>query len=140
MFRFILSTIRLTLLNQGILIDPLLTIAGKKVGERLYPCVEAPRIESMIQNTGRLWRQNRLGSLSLERLDPPTIRITDCFECVDLPISGRSACAFDSGVFTSLFSAIQGQPVTTIETHCYAMGSNFCRFEIRESDSGSGFS
>jgi len=139
MFRFILSTIRLTLMNQGILIDPVLSLAGRKAGEVLYPCVEASRVTGMIQNMGRVWKKNGLGSIELERIDPLTIRITDCFECSDLPISGKPLCAFESGVLTSLFSLSRELQMKTIETHCYAMGSNLCRFEVTESGSYSQF-
>jgi predicted hydrocarbon binding protein/DNA-binding transcriptional ArsR family regulator len=134
MFRFILSTIRLTLMNQGIMIDPVLRLAGLKAGKSLYPCVEAAGVEQIVQNIGRVWKENRLGTIDLEKLDPITVRITDCFECIDLPISGKPACAFDSGVLSSIFSSFSGNRVTTDETHCYAMGSNLCRFVITESD------
>lgn len=139
MFRFILSTIRLTLMNQGILIDPVLSLAGQKAGEGLYPCVEASGVNGMVQNIGRIWKKNGLGSIELERLDPLTLRITDCFECIDLPISGKPLCAFESGVLTSLFSMSCELQMKTIETHCYAMGSNLCRFEVRDSGSYSQF-
>lgn len=136
-FRFILSTIRLTLMNHGILIDPVLSLAGRKAGESLYSCVDASGVTGMVQNIGRVWKKNRLGSIELERLDPLTLRITDCFECRDLPISGKPVCAFESGVLTSLFSTFYELQMKTIETHCYAMGSNLCRFEVRDSGSGS---
>ncbi|NYT17545.1 MAG: ArsR family transcriptional regulator [Methanomicrobiales archaeon] len=135
MFRFILSSIRLTLMNQGIMIDPVLRIAGLKAGKALYPCVEAPGIEQMIENIGRIWRKNRLGTIDLEQLNPLTLRISDCFECIDLPISGKPACAFDSGVLSSLFSSFYENQMITVETHCYAMGSNHCRFVVMESGS-----
>ncbi len=137
MFRFILSTIRLTLMHQGILIDPVLTLAGHKAGEGLYPCVEASGVTGMVENIGQVWRKNGLGRIELERLDPLTLRVFDCFECRDLPISGKPACAFESGILTSLFSAFYEREMKAIETHCYAMGSNLCRFEVMDSGPGS---
>ncbi len=134
MFRLILSTIRLTLLSQGIMIDPVLRIAGLKAGKALYPCVEGHGIEQVIQNIGRVWKDNHLGIIDLERLDPVTLRITDCFECIDLPVSGKPACAFDSGVLSSIFSSYYESRMRAIETHCYAMGSNLCRFVIMQED------
>ena len=130
MFRFILSTIRLTLMNEGIMIDPVLRLAGLRAGKSLYPSLEAAGVDQVVQNIARVWKKNQLGILDLEQLDPLTISITDCFECSDLPLSGKPACAFDCGVLTSIFSSFSGTPVTTVETHCYAMGSNFCRFVI----------
>jgi hypothetical protein len=137
MFRFMLSTIRLSLMHQGILIDPVLSLAGQKAGGALYPCVEASGITGIIENIGHIWKKNRLGNIELERLDPLTLSIFDCFECRDLPITGKPACAFESGILTSLFSTFYSQEMKAIETHCYAMGSNRCRFELRDSGSGS---
>ena len=130
MFRFLLTTIRLTLLNQGIMIDPVLKMAGLKAGKALYPCVDAPGISSMVKNISRIWKDNCLGNVELERTDPLTLCITDCFECVDLPVSGRPACAFESGILTSIFSSFYSRRMTAIETLCYAMGSNLCRFVV----------
>lgn len=133
-FRFILSTIRLTLMNQGIMIDPVLRLAGLKAGKSLYPSIEAAGVEHLVQNIGRMWKKNRLGTIELEQLDPLTISITDCFECIDLPVTGKPACAFDCGLLSSIFSSFYGNRVTMDETHCYAMGSNLCRFVVTESD------
>jgi len=132
MFRFLLSTIRLTLLNQGIMIDPVLKLAGLRAGKALYPCIDAPEIETVVQNIARIWKENCLGDVELERTDPLTLCITDCFECIDLPISGKPACAFESGILTSFFSSFYSNRMTAIETHCYAMGSNLCRFVVLE--------
>lgn len=132
MFRFILSTIRLTILSQGIVIDPVLRLAGLKAGKALYPSVEAHGIEQVVGNIGRIWKDNHLGIIDLERLDPLTLRITDCFECIGLPVSGKPACAFESGVLSSIFSSYHRSRMTAVETHCYAMGSNLCRFVIGE--------
>jgi hypothetical protein len=132
MFRFVLSTIRLTLMNQGIIIDPVLRLAGLKAGKALFPCVKAPGMEEMVRNVSQVWKENRLGAVDLERLDPVTLCIADCFECVDLPVLGKPACAFESGILTSIFSAFAGTGMTAVETHCYAMGSNLCRFVVRE--------
>ncbi|NYT07099.1 MAG: ArsR family transcriptional regulator [Methanomicrobiales archaeon] len=134
MARFILSTIRLTLLSQGIMIDPVLRLAGIKAGKAMYPRVKAPGIEELIRNIARIWKENNLGTLELECLDPVTINICDCFECIDLPVMGKPACAFDSGILSSLFSSFYGNRMIAIETHCYAMGSNLCRFVVMEQD------
>ena len=134
LYRFILSTIRLNLMNQGITIDPVLHLAGLKAGASLYPCVRDTDIEGMIHGMGKLWEKNGLGEVELEKRTPLTLNIRDCFECIDLPILGKPACAFESGVLSSLFSQYYGQQMKAIETRCYAMGSNLCRFELREQE------
>jgi hypothetical protein len=133
MYRMFLSTIRLTLMNQGFSIDPILHLAGRKAGETLYHCIEHPTIEGMVDRITKLWENNGLGSVELEQRSPLTLKIRDCFECIDLPVSGKPACTFDSGILSSLFSRYYEQQMRAIETHCYAMGSGYCRFEVRES-------
>lgn len=135
MYRLFFSTIRLTLMNRGFSIDPILHLAGRKAGELLYPCVRAPTIEGMVNRVATLWESNGLGSVELEDWSPLTLSIRDCFECIDLPVSGSPACAFESGILSSLFSRYYSQQMQAIETHCYAMGNNHCRFEVGEGDS-----
>jgi uncharacterized protein len=132
LYRFILTTIRLNLMNQGITIDPVLHLAGLKAGGILYPCVEDTDIEGMIHGMGKLWEKNGLGEVELDRRTPLTLNIHDCFECIDLPIRGMPVCAFESGILSSLFSLYYGRQMKAVETRCYAMGSNLCRFELRE--------
>jgi predicted hydrocarbon binding protein len=129
-YRFLLSAIRLTLLNEGITIDPVLHFAGLSAGSSLYPCVRDKDLERLVANIGKVWLNNSLGRIEIEGQDPLTIRIKDCFECSDFPVSGRPACVFESGILSSIFSAFYGQQIKIVETHCYAMGNNLCRFEI----------
>jgi predicted hydrocarbon binding protein/DNA-binding MarR family transcriptional regulator len=130
MYRFLLSSIRLTLLNKGIIIDPVLHIAGLAAGQSLYPCVRAGTLDHLVANVQKIWQKNSLGAIEVEVREPLTIRIRDCFECSDFPISGRPACSFEAGIFSSIFSSHFGRQAKIVETHCYAMGNNFCRFEI----------
>lgn len=130
LYRFILSTIRLNLMNQGIMIDPVLHLAGLNAGEILYPCVKGHDIEGMINRMEKLWEKNGLGNVELERETPLTLNIRDCFECIDLPVQGKPACAFESGLLSTLFSNFYGHPMKATEIRCYAMGNNLCRFEL----------
>jgi hypothetical protein len=119
-------------MDQGVTIDPVLHLAGLRAGESLYHCVEGSTIEGIVQRMGKLWVNNGLGKIELERKNPLTLNIRDCFECIDLPIKGEPACAFESGVLSSIFSSYYAEHMSAIETRCYAMGSNLCRFELTE--------
>lgn len=129
-FRFILTSLRISLLAEGISIRPILTRAGKKAGGAIYPQVQDPDVHAFIGNIIDFWSRYGLGNMDLEREDPLTLIIRDCFECRDLPLTGKPECAFDSGVLSSLFSAHFGETKEAVETGCYAMGTNLCRFEI----------
>lgn len=136
LYRFILSSIRITLLSRGVTIDPVLHLAGLSAGHSLYPCVRAKDTEGLVENIAGLWADNGLGRIKLEDHDPLTLTITDCFECVNLPTYGKPACAFESGLLACVFSEHFGSRALAIETRCYAMKNSFCRFEIREDRKG----
>jgi hypothetical protein len=71
-----------------------------------------------------------LGQIFVENLQPLTIRIYDCFECVNIPVIGRSACSFDSGILDAIFSAHFKQDMESNEIKCYAKGDEYCSFVI----------
>lgn len=129
-FSFILTSLRVSLLSEGISIHPILTRAGLKAGAAIYPLVQDTNLHSFIKNIGDFWSRSGLGRVDFEREDPVTMVIRECFECMDLPITGKPECAFDAGILSALFSTYYGEKKEAVETHCYAMGSNLCRFEI----------
>ena len=131
-FRLMFRTFRVSLLSEGIEIDPVLHDAGMKVGEVLYRKVADPDIGGLLDNLSAFWKAQSLGTMELECVEPLAIRIYDCFECQDLPILGRPACAFDSGILKTVFSKHFDQGMNAIETHCYSMGDDHCRFEVKQ--------
>ncbi|HUU76353.1 MAG TPA: V4R domain-containing protein [Methanoregulaceae archaeon] len=130
-FRFIMSTVRITLLSEGISIDPLLHMAGSRVGTRIYASVAHQDTPGMVEKIKWFWDAHALGQVELESTDPLTLNIYDCFECIDLPVTGKPVCAFEAGLLSSLFSAHFEADHNAVETRCYAMGNNSCRFELR---------
>lgn len=130
-FRLMFRTFRVSLLSEGIDIDPVLHDAGMKVGEVLYRKIEEREIEGLLDNLAAFWKEQKLGRVVIESIEPLAIRIYDCFECQDLPQLGRPACAFDSGILGRVFSRHFDAEMSAIETHCYAMGDDHCRFEVK---------
>lgn len=129
-FRLIFQTIRISLINQGINIDPILHEAGIKVGETLYPQVEHPQMDQFIQNIAVFWQNHQLGRVEIKTLNPLKILVYDCFECKGLPYLGKTACSFDSGILEALFSAKYQDQRKVKETKCYATGDEYCCFEV----------
>lgn len=129
-FRLIFHTIRISLLTQGVDIDPILHEAGLKVGEALYEKVKDPDHSTFLGNIAQFWETHSLGTVEVKNLQPVTISVEDCFECSGLPYLGRPACAFDSGILESLFSLYNHEEVKVMETQCYALGDKSCRFII----------
>jgi predicted hydrocarbon binding protein len=133
-YRLIFHTIRVSLIRQGIDIDPILYEAGVKVGETLYEKVKNPDINKLAENIANFWETHNLGHVEVVKLEPLTINVSDCFECKSLPPLGRPACAFDSGILKAVFSAHYNDERIVNETKCYAMGDNHCSFIIKNKE------
>jgi predicted hydrocarbon binding protein len=131
-FRFTLRTIRVSLIREGVSIDPLLHRAGLQVGQAVYQEVADPEFGVFLSNLQAFWKTRDLGRIEVESSDPVVLRIYDCFECVDLPRIGKPACALDAGILTGLFSAWYGNDQAATETSCYAMGNRYCEFVVEE--------
>jgi len=129
-YQLMFRTIRVSLLKEGINIDPVLKNAGYHVGERVYSAIAAPGLDRILKNTGSFWKKNNLGVIEVESTEPLIIRVYDCFECGSLPQLGKPACAFDCGVLDAIFSRHFRRPQRVDETACYAMGDDHCRFVI----------
>jgi predicted hydrocarbon binding protein len=131
-FRFIFRTIRVSLMMEGVNIDPILHNAGFKIGETFYNELKNPKTNELTKNIATFWEIHKLGRIEIENMMPLTIRAYDCFECEDLPKIGRSACAFDSGILEAIFSSHFKSEVNVEEIKCYAKGDNYCCFIIKK--------
>lgn len=129
-YRYMFRTIRVSLLSEGINIDPVLQNAGYRVGQHLYPDIADADLSGLLANLQGFWTESNLGTIEVESLSPLVIRVHDCFECGDLPELGRPACAFDAGILRAVFSRHCAVDCSVDETACYAMGNDHCRFLI----------
>ncbi len=129
-YKLAFRTIRVSLLQEGVLLDPLLSRAGERIGEELYPALADPDTGAFCTRIARFWEEHRLGRVEVAGAEPPVLLVYDCFECADLPVTGRPACAFDSGILRALFSRHYGRPAAAVETRCYSTGFDHCRFEV----------
>jgi len=129
-YRYLFRTIRVSLLAEGINIDPVLRGSGHRVGRTVAANLASNDLPVLLERLGTFWRKHNLGTLDVESLAPLTLRAYDCFECANLPQLGRPACAFDSGILDAVFSDHFKKPQQVDETACYAMGGDHCRFVI----------
>jgi uncharacterized protein len=130
-FRFMFRAIRVSLMDEGINIDPILRNAGFKVGETFYKKIKNQDINKFIDNIAKFWEANQLGKVEVKSTDPIIIQAYDCFECEDLPQIGRPACAFDSGVLEAFFTRYYQENVDVEEVKCYAQGDDYCQFMVK---------
>ena len=129
-FKLTLHLIRVTMIKEGINIDPILTQSGLRIGEVIYRQLNQPKIKDLIPQLEEFWKSNGLGRLILENTDPITIKVIDCFECGLLPQISKSACALDVGILESVFSQALKREVFVEETKCYAKGDECCLFVV----------
>jgi uncharacterized protein len=129
-FEVMFRSIRVELCLQGINIDPVLTEAGYRVGNALYAYIGSPDRDELLGSLAEFWTGHGLGRLTVQSLSPLTVYVYDCFECAELPLLGRPACAFDLGILRGIFLAHYGEERAIEETACYAMGHDHCRFII----------
>jgi hypothetical protein len=129
-YRYMFRTIRVSLLAEGINIDPVLFESGNRVGRTIAASLADKELSVLLENLSTFWRKHNLGTLEVESLAPLTLRAYDCFECGNLPQLGRPACAFDSGILDAVFSEHFRKPQQVDETACFAMGDDHCRFVI----------
>lgn len=129
-YRYMFRTIRVSLLAEGINIDPVLRESGYRVGRTLAMKLTDRDLPALLQKLGVFWKKHNLGTLEVESLAPLTLKAYDCFECGDLPQLGRPACAFDSGILEAVFSEHFHMEQAVNETACFAMGDDHCRFVI----------
>lgn len=133
-YRLMLRVIRVTLMYEGINVDPVLHQAGLMIGETLYDKVKDEDVSVMLANIARFWKEHGLGDIRVSSLDPVDIFVYDCFECKDLPVTGKPSCAFDSGVLEAIFTLWRSKKHIVFETECYTMGNGRCRFVIKVRD------
>jgi predicted hydrocarbon binding protein len=129
-FRIMFRTIRVSLLSEGININPLLQQAGISIGKIFYQSLSSPNTETLLEKLSMFWEKHKLGSLEVKNNDPLTIHAYDCFECEDLPKIGESSCALDSGILIAVFSMHFQQNISVEEVECYAKGDDHCSFII----------
>jgi predicted hydrocarbon binding protein len=132
-FKIMFRMIRVELYVQGINVDPVLSDAGYKVGRALYEQIGSPDIDELLGRLSMFWSGHRLGRIEVVSRSPLTIYVYDCFECQELPLLGRPACAFDLGMLRAIFFAHLGEERDIEETECYAMGHDHCCFIIADS-------
>lgn len=130
-YKMMFRTIRVSLMSKGINIDPILREAGFRMGQGLYAAIASPDLSVLLDKTVKFWKEHNLGQIVVENNSPITLIVYDCFECDDLPLLGRPACAFDAGILEAVFSGHFKADHMATELRCYAMGDDHCKFVIR---------
>ena len=106
-FSFLLfHTLRSTLIQEGVNINPILTETGKNMGYAIFKKIYDEDINKFSQNIMDFWKDNGMGILEVD-LSGDVIEVTnyDCFECELLPKTGTPSCYLDAGILEALYSS-----------------------------------
>ena len=128
--RIILATLKMEALILGINVNPLFQRVGSQIGTQLAPWFVQDTVEGTLGIMSQFWDDHGLGVLVTKNIDPIIIEITDCIECSNYPLTGKSECHFSMSFIKALFSHYYQTEVTVTEQTCYAAGDNKCTFEI----------
>ncbi|MCL2116482.1 MAG: ArsR family transcriptional regulator [Methanobrevibacter sp.] len=136
--RLLFHTVRSTLIQEGLSIDPILYEAGLRIGDSIFDKLNADDVETFAKNVIDFWEEHGLGIIEIDLISENKIGITskDCFECGLLPKTGKPACFLDLGIIESLISKFLGTDVIVAETRCFTMGDDHCYFEIEPTSGG----
>ncbi len=135
-FSFLLfHTLRSTLIQEGININPILSETGKNMGNAIFQKLYDEDISKFSKNIEVFWKENGLGDLEID-LSGDIIDITayDCFECGLLPKTGKPACFLDAGILEALYSSFFDMDVNVTEIKCFTMGDGCCNFLVEPSE------
>lgn len=124
------QTFRAILIKEGFNIDPILNTTGKLIGKNLFKKLYAENLDDFIENISNYWQKKSLGSISVELGQIIKISNFNCFECLNVPKTGKPMCYLDAGIFEALFNSYFELPVKVTEIKCYTMGDDRCTFEI----------
>lgn len=124
-------TLRSILIQEGININPILEVTGKKVGLAIYEKVHDDDIHEFIKNVEEFWFDHGMGNLEIILNEVIQINNFDCFECALLPKQDEGACFLDRGILWALFSSYLGFEVIVDEYKCYSLGDDRCSFSVK---------
>ncbi|WP_461461026.1 V4R domain-containing protein [Methanobrevibacter sp.] len=124
-------TLRSTLIQEGVNIDPILHETGVNIGLSLYSKLYDEDFNQFFENIKDFWSEKGLGKITIEIMgDSYKVKSVDCFECGLLPKTGKPSCYLEAGILEALFSSYLKYKVNVIEVTCYTMGDDCCTFEI----------
>ncbi len=135
-FSFLLfHTLRSTLIQEGVNINPILTETGKNMGYAIFKKIYDEDINKFSQNIMDFWKDNGMGILEVD-LSGDVIEVTnyDCFECELLPKTGTPSCYLDAGILEALYSSFFELKVDVTEVKCFTMGDNCCNFLVEPTE------
>jgi predicted hydrocarbon binding protein len=126
-----LRMLKSTILDTGIDMDKPFYDAGYKIGVNVVSKqVKANTQKEVLEELAVLWGKLKLGTVEI--VSENKIKVTDCYQCGDMPDMGKPLCPSDAGIIAGVLDTVCGKRHSVIETKCWGTGYDFCEFEIKE--------
>ena len=102
---------------------------GTQLGRRAAAKLANLSIEQMLDEFSKVWREYRIGSLTVEGRDPLILQISNCTVCGQLQGTGEMfECAFHEGFFQGAIGERLGKPVSVRQqTNYEGEAGTWCR-------------
>lgn len=99
----VFRSMRCMLCETGVADQKLLGNMGKKIGDEIAKTIPGSDADSVLRGIDRFLQDNKLGKIKIMSKNPLTFEIEEFDDCKDVEGSGRHFCAFDEGIFQSVF-------------------------------------
>ncbi|MBI4738298.1 hypothetical protein HY772_01835, partial [Candidatus Woesearchaeota archaeon] len=99
----VFRSMRCMLCETGVADQKLLANMGKKIGDEIAKTIPGSDVDSVLEGIGHFLQDNKIGRINIINKNPLMFEIEQFDDCKDVEGSGRHFCAFDEGIFQSVF-------------------------------------
>lgn len=112
--------------------DPIQFQIGIKMGRAAADRLPTPPggVEGILKELVKIWTKYQLGQMNIQQIAPPTITVTECFDCPGAPDLSRTLCSFKEGVISAILGAKLGPNTILKEIECCGTGAPSCKYVI----------
>jgi len=126
-----LRMLKSTILDTGIDMDKPFYDAGYKIGVNVISKqIKANTLKDVLKELAVLWDKLKLGTVEL--VSENKIKVTNCYQCGNMPNMGKPLCPSDAGIIAGVLDTVCQKRYSVKETKCWGTGYDFCEFEIKE--------
>lgn len=123
------------ILSTGYELDKVLRDEGYELGYRVFSrTIQGESLYDVLQSIRNFWEEQKLGRVEIVEVgkESATIRVEECYQCMDMPKVGKPLCSSDEGLIQGILEAKLQKRFSVQEVKCWGTGYNFCEFKIQE--------
>ncbi len=123
------------LLLTGYNLDRILRDEGYELGYKIFAsAIDGESLKDVLENIREFWEEQKLGRIEIVDISDKsaTIRVEECYQCMEMPEVGKPLCSSDEGVLQGILEAKLQKRYNVQEVKCWGTGYTFCEFKIQE--------